>query len=181
MLSRAALIERALAIADREGLEQVSLRRLAHEFKVTPMALYHHVQDKAALLSGMVDQVLSQVAAPKPGTQSSWVGELRGLLRSFVRVRKRHPCAADLVRSPVPSKEADRLTGTTLGLLRRAGFPPRVAFAILRQCSTLLTQRSSGEEDPSLAVELLVLGTQGLLRRQKKTRKPLAPKPRGKT
>ena len=169
-VSRTAIIERALVIADREGLAEVSLRRLAQEFEVTPMALYHHIRDKSALLSGMIDLVLRRVDVPATNKRSSWVEELRGLLQSFVEVRKRHPCTADLVHSPVDSNEANRLTETTLGLLRRAGFPPPVAMAILQQCSSLLTQRSFREQDQSLAVELLVLGAQGLRRQQKKKR-----------
>ena len=53
-LSRAAVAERALAIGDAEGLPAVSLRRIAGELDVTPMALYRYVQNKEDLLDGML-------------------------------------------------------------------------------------------------------------------------------
>src|SRR6476619_4382346 len=54
-LTRAAIVRRALKIGQAEGLDAVSLRRLATEFGVTPMALYRHVRDKQDLINAMAE------------------------------------------------------------------------------------------------------------------------------
>jgi AcrR family transcriptional regulator len=68
-LERAEILDRALAIVQKEGRDAVSMRRLAGELGVTPMALYHHVPDKPALMSALVDRVwdIIFVATPPPG------------------------------------------------------------------------------------------------------------------
>ncbi len=58
-LSREAIVDRAIAIADVEGLEAVSIRRLGQQFGVTPMALYWHVQNKDELLAAMGDRIFA--------------------------------------------------------------------------------------------------------------------------
>src|ERR1700694_465397 len=57
-LTRAAIVTRALKIGETEGLDAVSLRRLASEFGVTPMALYRHVRDKQDLINTMGEFVM---------------------------------------------------------------------------------------------------------------------------
>ena len=57
-LTRPAIVERALAIGDAEGLDAVSLRRLATELGVTPMALYRHVKDKQDLINAMYEAIV---------------------------------------------------------------------------------------------------------------------------
>jgi AcrR family transcriptional regulator len=179
------LISRALAIADGEGLAAVTFRRLADELEVTPMALYHHVRDKACLLAAMVDLLLSEVDTPPVRRSRSWVEELRALLRSFVAVRERHPSAGELLRNgPAQSPHVLRTTEAALNILRRAGFGRTASLHVLRQLSALLTPgaampaarvpaeyapdvKTSGDLD-ELGVELLVLGVRGLLARGRK-------------
>ena len=60
------MIDRALDVADREGLPAVSIRRIAQDFDVTPMALYWHVKNKDELLAAMGDRVLDVVDLPRP-------------------------------------------------------------------------------------------------------------------
>lgn len=66
-LNRAHVLDRAIALADDEHLDAVSMRRLAHELGVVPMALYKHVADKEDLLGGMIDRVIEGYEAPPPG------------------------------------------------------------------------------------------------------------------
>ena len=61
-LSRAAVLVGAVALADAEGIDAVSMRRLAERLGVVPMALYKHVADKEDLLDGMVDAVIGEFA-----------------------------------------------------------------------------------------------------------------------
>jgi len=62
-LTREAVVARALEIGTAEGLEAVSLRRIAQELGVTPMALYRHVRDKQDLINAMTDAVLEGIDA----------------------------------------------------------------------------------------------------------------------
>jgi TetR/AcrR family tetracycline transcriptional repressor len=166
----------AMEIADREGLGAVSFRRLAEHLGVTPMALYHHVEDKAHLLASMSELFLSEIVVPP--RSRDWARELRGLLLSFVGARARHPCGPDLVQSaPYDSPHATRLYEAILGLLARAGFESADAGRILQQLGALLLTRSpfvppdapnTWNKVEDLGVELLVLGVEGLARRQKK-------------
>ena len=58
-LSRDAILDRALAIADADGVDALSVRRLARELGVTPMALYWHFENKEALLHALGDRLLA--------------------------------------------------------------------------------------------------------------------------
>src|SRR5712671_3885715 len=84
-LSKSAVVGRALALADAEGLDALTVRRLAQELGVTPMALYWHFRSKEELLSGLADRFWSEIdtdvdeAAP-------WPAQLRALLESLVEV-----------------------------------------------------------------------------------------------
>ena len=60
-LSRDAILDLALAVADAEGIDAVSVRRLARELGVTPMALYWHFDDKSALLHALGDRLLGEL------------------------------------------------------------------------------------------------------------------------
>jgi TetR/AcrR family tetracycline transcriptional repressor len=62
-LSKAAVVERALALADELGLEALTIRRLAQDLGVTPMALYWHFRSKEELLAGLGDQVWAEIDA----------------------------------------------------------------------------------------------------------------------
>src|SRR4051794_8336877 len=66
-LSREAMISRALDVADTDGLAAVSIRRIAQEFGVTPMALYWHVKNKDELLAAMGDAIIGEVPVPAVG------------------------------------------------------------------------------------------------------------------
>ena len=63
-LTREAVVEVALDVADTEGLDKVTVRRLAQHFGVTPMALYWHVKNKDELLEAMGDQVFAGMRLP---------------------------------------------------------------------------------------------------------------------
>ena len=173
-LSRETIVAFAMQVADREGLEAVSFRRLADHFGVTPMALYHHVRDKAHLLAEMSETFLSELVVPP--SSRDWPGELRRLLLSYVVACVRHPCGAELAQiAPYDAPHAKRLGDAMLDILSRAGFNPADAGRILQQLSALLTSRLRASRDASsswntvgdLGVELLVLGVEALARRPK--------------
>ena len=65
-LSRDRVLNAAVALADEVGIEALSMRRLAQELGVVPMALYKHVANKEELLDGMVDALVSEIDPPSP-------------------------------------------------------------------------------------------------------------------
>lgn len=74
-LDRAAVITDAIALADADGLDAVSMRALAARLGVVPMALYKHVSDKEDLVGGMVDQLIE--AYPEPAAGMAWRARVR--------------------------------------------------------------------------------------------------------
>ena len=85
-LSRETIVDRALVIADSEGLAAVTVRRIALEFGVTPMALYWHVANKDELLAAMGDQFFADL---KVAEHEDWVEQLRAILAARYRRSQR--------------------------------------------------------------------------------------------
>jgi TetR/AcrR family transcriptional regulator, tetracycline repressor protein len=132
-LSRAAVVDRALALADAEGLEALTIRRLANELGVTPMALYWHFRSKDELLAGVADRLWGEINH-EVDEQAGWPVQLRGLLESLVTMLRAHPCASQLL---VPSEKlhgdaSRRVTEAALAVLHRAGFDTARASEIAR-------------------------------------------------
>jgi TetR/AcrR family tetracycline transcriptional repressor len=129
-LSRDAIVDRAVAMADLEGLEAVSIRRLGQQFGVTPMALYWHVQNKDELLAAMGDRIFADLALPRDRTQP-WDERLRGLMVALVAGLRRHPALLPLAFQRVTAgPDGLELTETALQILRDGGFSSRDAAGI---------------------------------------------------
>ena len=126
-LSRERIVDSAIALADAEGLEAVTIRRLAQDQGVTPMALYWHFKDKDRLLEGISERLLSQVVH-SAATDQPWYEELRELLAALLAVLRTHPATAELVQQRVLLSEPGlEIAEHTLRLLRGAGFNPEQA------------------------------------------------------
>lgn len=120
-LTRERVLEAAVGIADAEGLEALSMRRLAKAVGVEAMSLYNHVANKDELLDGMVEVVISGIAVPLVG--GDWQAEMRRRAGSARAVLLRHPWAVGLIVSranvgPMMLRYVD----ATLGCLVEAGF-----------------------------------------------------------
>ncbi|WP_405851405.1 TetR/AcrR family transcriptional regulator C-terminal domain-containing protein [Streptomyces sp. NBC_00090] len=103
-LSRQRVLRAAVALADETGAEAFSMRRLAQELGVVPMALYKHVANKEELLDGMVDLVVGDIAPPAPG--APWKTAVREQVLSARRVLLHHRWAARVIESrtaPTPA------------------------------------------------------------------------------
>jgi TetR/AcrR family tetracycline transcriptional repressor len=129
-LSKETVVDRALQLADAGGLEALTIRKLAADLGVTPMALYWHFHSKEELLDGLAERLWSQIdlnldpAAP-------WTSQLRGLLESLIVVLRGHPAAVGLlIAHKIDNAHALRVSEVTLELLRGAGFDPEHASAI---------------------------------------------------
>ncbi|MFG1947070.1 TetR/AcrR family transcriptional regulator [Nonomuraea sp. NPDC048826] len=130
-LTRSAILEAALALADREGLKALSMRRLGAELGVEAMTLYHHVPGKDALLDGLVEQLLTRVAPPV-FESGSWRDGLRGYADALLAALLAHPHLIPLVVTrPAVTPANLRAMESGLAFLRGAGFPPATALDML--------------------------------------------------
>jgi AcrR family transcriptional regulator len=120
-LSRERVLRAALALADRAGIESLTMRRLGQELGVEAMSLYNHVANKDDVLDGMVDLVFSEIELPSGGGR--WKAALRERAISVREALLRHPWATGLLES---RSSAGRATlqhhDWVLGTLREAGF-----------------------------------------------------------
>lgn len=131
-LSKATVVGRALALADAGGMDALTIRRLAQDLGVTPMALYWHFRSKDELLEALADQVWSEIDV-EVDAAAPWSAQLRALLESLVSVLRAHPAAPGLILSHEKHSEAFlHATEITLALLRGAGFDAQHASEIAR-------------------------------------------------
>ena len=111
----------AVELADRRGIESLTMRELGEHLGAGAMSVYYHVANKDALLDGMVDLVFGEIEVPPAGVE--WKRALRRRAISTREVLKRHPWALgrmEATRSPGPNDL--RLHNAVLGCLRGAGF-----------------------------------------------------------
>src|SRR5215831_9845846 len=139
-LTRRAIVERALELGDAEGLEAVSLRRLATELGVTPMALYRHVKDKQDLVNAMYEAIVEDFnpqADTRPGVK--WTTRLRQALMNAIALHDR-PVALPLAIAYGGSGSPAiwRMYESALDILMRAGFTRREAVEMNRMLSILV-------------------------------------------
>lgn len=92
-LDRATVITAAMTLADREGLDAVSMRRVAELVGVVPMALYKHVADKEDLLDGMVDAVIGGFPHPEGRVATEWSSAIREIVLGARHELTAHPWA----------------------------------------------------------------------------------------
>ena len=114
------MLEAAVARADKDGLDAFSMRRLAQELGVVPMALYKHFANKDELLDGMVDIVFAEIESPAIGPD--WRSEMRGRAISAREALKRHGWAIGLMETRKPGPANLRNHNAVMGCLREAGF-----------------------------------------------------------
>jgi AcrR family transcriptional regulator len=127
-LTRDAVLQRALERADAAGLGSLTMRSLAAELGVVPMALYKHVAGKDELVDGMVDRVWAEV---EPPTGPTWRAAMRARAVSLRSALRRHPWAVGLMESrmrPGPANLAAH--DAMMGCLRQAGFPFRTTVHV---------------------------------------------------
>jgi AcrR family transcriptional regulator len=118
-LSRADIVATAVAIADAEGTDAVSIRRIARDLGVGAMSLYWHVSSKEELHQLMLEQVQAETEAPEPS--GDWRADLRSYAGSARAALLRHPWAIDFIgigppTGPNDARNAERLVGALDGL-----------------------------------------------------------------
>jgi AcrR family transcriptional regulator len=116
------VLEAAIRVADRGGVEAITMRRVAQEIGVEAMSLYHHVPNKDAILDGVVDLVFAAIELPG-ADRGDWRDAIRARACSAREVLSRHSWALGLMdsrRNPGPATL--RHHDAVLGVLREAGF-----------------------------------------------------------
>jgi TetR/AcrR family transcriptional regulator, tetracycline repressor protein len=131
-LSRSAVVERALELADADGVTALTIRRLANELGVTPMALYWHFRNKEQLIAGVADRIWSEIRSDIDPA-AAWHSQLRGLLDSLIEVLRAHPSASELVLGANKLGTASQqVTEVALQVLHNAGFDAKHASEVVR-------------------------------------------------
>lgn len=134
-LTAEAIFRAALALVDAEGIDALTMRRLAADMGVAPMSLYGHVPTKEHLLLGLVNLVTGEIGLPEPGLPP-WEA-FRTVVREFRRVALRHPNVVPLsVRQPPTGSHGLLTLEASLDALRRAGLPPALTARAYRMSSS---------------------------------------------
>ena len=134
-LSRERVLQAAVALADEAGIDAVSMRRLAQDLGVVPMALYKHVANKDELLDGMVDVIVGEIDPPADGTD--WKDAIRRRVLSARQSLLRHPWASQVVETrphatPVVLDYMDSL----IGMFRAGGFSVDLTHHVMHALGT---------------------------------------------
>jgi AcrR family transcriptional regulator len=125
-LSRERIVDAALQVMDAEGLEAVSMRRVARELGVEAMSLYNHVESKEDILDGICERVMCDFEFPEPSGE--WAEDCRRGARAWRRLLQAHPDVMRLFaseRRPARSIDSLRPMEFALRLLRGAGLNDR--------------------------------------------------------
>ncbi|ATL72262.1 TetR/AcrR family transcriptional regulator C-terminal domain-containing protein [Nocardia terpenica] len=136
-VTREAVLAAALEIVDRDGVDGLSMRRLADAVGRDPMVIYRHVPNKAAVLDGVAEVVFAQLSVDVADTD--WMAQLRSVARDFRQLALTHPRVVPLlVTRPLAtplglrSQAVLRPLEDILALLTRAGFSGADALHIYR-------------------------------------------------
>ena len=136
-LSRSVILQTALAIVDRDGVDGLSMRRLSNALGRDPVMLYRHVANKAAVLDGVAETVLAQLSVDI--ADPDWAAQLRTVAHRFRELAIAHPNVVPLlVTRPLATPLGQRPPGMlrpledVLALLTSAGFAGDDALHIYR-------------------------------------------------
>ncbi|WP_084515489.1 TetR/AcrR family transcriptional regulator [Nocardia acidivorans] len=136
-VTRAGVLAAALSIVDRDGVDRLSMRRLAEAVGRDPMVIYRHVPNKAAVLDGIAEIVFAELKVDP--TDPDWSGQLRAVARAFRELSLTHPRVVPLlVTRPLATPLGQRPQAVVrpvediLALLTRAGFSGADALHIYR-------------------------------------------------
>lgn len=129
-LTRERILQAALELVDREGMAALSMRRLAAALDVDPMAIYHHLDGKEAVIAGLVELAFRELRIP-PADKQDWRGQVRAIAAAYRDLAMRHP---NLILHLVTS--ASWAVSSVLDLnealykaLEETGLPPQLTIA----------------------------------------------------
>jgi TetR/AcrR family transcriptional regulator, tetracycline repressor protein len=134
-LRRDAVVASARRLAEAEGVERVTMRRLGAELGVAPNALYTHFPDKTAILDALFDDILGELEPPD-AMEGAWQEALAELMRTSRRLLLRHARLVNLFLTRPGGRNALRLGEVTLQILGRGGIRDHEAVSALRAVLT---------------------------------------------
>jgi AcrR family transcriptional regulator len=133
-----------MAIADKGGLDAVSMRTVAEHVGVTPMALYRHFSSKLALLDAMVERLVTSLMPERPA--GTWDERLIALAYAYRSLAQRHPWSAQLLFSrPSVTPDAVRVTEFIYAAIREAGVPEPQVGRLERLVTTFVIGYAASE------------------------------------
>jgi AcrR family transcriptional regulator len=133
-LSRDRILRCAVQVADRDGLDAASLRKVAGELGVHVTSLYNHVPTKEALLDGVVEELFGTVDLPLG--EVPWEQWVRRFVSAVAQIAREHPGAfAVLLRRPVQGGEALATFEAGLAAFHRAGMDVPQAYEAVKTVS----------------------------------------------
>ncbi|MFP5368910.1 MAG: TetR family transcriptional regulator, partial [Actinomycetes bacterium] len=125
-LNRDRVLVAAVALADAIGIDALSMRRLAQELNVVPMALYKHVSDKEDLLDGMVEVIIREIDPPR--TNTDWKTAIRDRVLSARHALQRHSWARQAIETRTkPTAAVLDYQESFAGMFLAGGFTPDLA------------------------------------------------------
>ena len=125
-LTRDAIVDAALVVLEREGIEGLSMRKLAQELDAGAASLYWHVGDKEELLSLLLDRIVGEQKVPDPDPEH-WQDQLREMAREARALFKAHRDSARLSMGRIPTgPNSLPVMERTLAVLAASAVPPRV-------------------------------------------------------
>jgi len=136
-LTRERVLAAAGHVAERDGLDRLSMRALARELGVSPMAMYRHVKNKDDLLDGLLDRLLAEL--PLPRESAPWQDRLRFMAAELRALARQHPrLFVLLLQRPAVGSDAVRTRDAVELALRDAGIGPEEAARLQRLLSTVV-------------------------------------------
>src|SRR4029453_10632731 len=159
-LTKERIVTAAMAVADKEGLGALSMRRVAVELGVATMSLYRHVQDKDDLLVLMIDAAFAEWRLPRSG--DGWDEGLAGAARQKWRIFRRHLWLAPAYSLTRPLVVPNGLAYTehVLATLLGRGLQPATAFSMnlilfsfVRGFATSLEMEATAEADTGVTAD----------------------------
>jgi AcrR family transcriptional regulator len=129
VVSRGTIIETAITLIDKEGLDAFSVRKLARTLNVTSPTIYHHFGDRSDVLAHVVRRLLRDLSQPKP--QRNWQEYLMESARAYRQVIVEHPNFAPLLATR-PWSRGHALVDEGLRILEDGGVPAHLQLLMLR-------------------------------------------------
>jgi AcrR family transcriptional regulator len=137
-LTRQRVLRAAVELADQIGIDSLSMRRLAEELGVVPMALYKHVANKEELLDGMVDVVVGEIDPP-PSGDTDWKSSVRQRILSARQSLLHHRWASGVIESRAnPSAVLLAYIDSMIGMFRAGGFSADLTHHVLHTMGSRL-------------------------------------------
>ncbi|MGZ0174513.1 MAG: TetR/AcrR family transcriptional regulator C-terminal domain-containing protein [Planctomycetales bacterium] len=132
-LTKDRVLNAAIKLADKSGIESLSMRKLAGKLRVEAMSLYNHVANKDEILDGLADMIVGEIELP--ADSDDWRAGMRRRAISARQVFGRHPWAITVMESPTnPGPTSLRYYEAVIRCLRQAGFSIALAahaFSVL--------------------------------------------------